>query len=243
MQSSKADIISRLQKEILPLQGFKTGAPHSCKDIGLGPIKYAFPGNVFPQGAIHEFIVPGQIEIAPTCGFISALLSSFKNCKGITLWISASRQLFPPALKFFGIDPDNVFFIDLANEKEVLWTLEEALKCEGLLAVIGETKDLDFTSSRRLQLAVETSGVTGFIIRKNTKTLTTTACIARWRICSSASELPGDMPGVGFPAWHIELLKVRNGKPGSWYYEWKNGKLEHLSRIDDPVEHLQKKTG
>jgi protein ImuA len=28
------------------------------------------------------------------------------------------------------------------------------------------------------------------------------------------------MPGLGFARWNVELLKVRNGKPGSWQIEW-----------------------
>ena len=28
------------------------------------------------------------------------------------------------------------------------------------------------------------------------------------------------MPGVGFPRWQVDLLKVRNGNPGSWTVEW-----------------------
>lgn len=40
--------------------------------------------------------------------------------------------------------------------------MEEALKCGGLAAVVGEVQDISFTASRRLQLAVEQSGVTGF---------------------------------------------------------------------------------
>ena len=41
-----------------------------------------------------------------------------------------------------------------------MWAIEEALKCDGLAAVIGEMKELSFTNSRRLQLAVEKSHVT-----------------------------------------------------------------------------------
>jgi len=33
--------------------------------------------------------------------------------------------------------------------------MEEALKCAGLAAVIGEVREMDFKQSRRLQLAVE----------------------------------------------------------------------------------------
>ena len=42
------------------------------------------------------------------------------------------RTIFPPALKSFGIAPDKIIFIDLKKEKEILWAMEEALKCDGL---------------------------------------------------------------------------------------------------------------
>jgi protein ImuA len=44
--------------------------------------------------------------------------------------------------------------------------------------------------------------------------------VARWKITPLPSELEEDMPGVGFPRWSVELLKVRNGNPGSWKIEW-----------------------
>ena len=59
------------------------------------------------------------------------------------------RTIFPPALKFFGIAPDKIIFIDLQKEKDILWAMEEALKCDGLAAVIGEMQELSFTASRR----------------------------------------------------------------------------------------------
>jgi protein ImuA len=106
-------------------------------------------------------------------------------------------------------------------QKDVLWVTEEALKCEGVATVICETKDLSFTDSQRLQLAVEKSHVTGFVLRKDLKKVNTTASVTRWQISPVRSQLRTGMPGVGHPRWHVELLKVRNGKPGSWIIEWK----------------------
>lgn len=243
MQESRIDTISRLQKEILPLLGFKQQWNKSAKDVNLGPINQAFPGLIFPQGAIHEFISSSPQDLASTCGFLSGILSSLMKNDGTALWISSSRLLFPPALKFFGIDPHKIIFIDLLKEKDVLWAMEEALKCEGLSAVIGEIKEIDFTSSRRMQLAVESSRVTGFVIRKNIHLLNTTASVTRWKISSLKSILAGDIPGVGFPAWNIDLLKVRNGKPGTWMLEWKAGRFKHINPEDSLQEELQKKTG
>src|SRR5450631_649056 len=100
--------------------------------------------------------------------------------------------------------------------------MEEALKCEGLAAVAGEIPHIDFTASRRLQLAVEKSSVTGLLLRHRPRQLNTIACVARWQINPLPSELEDDLPGVGFPRWNVELLKVRNGKPGAWQMEWRN---------------------
>ena len=151
-------------------------------------------------------------------------------------------MLFPPAFKSFGIDPDRIIFIQLQKEKDLLWAMEEALKCNGLSAVVCELQELSFTSSRRFQLAVEQSAVTGFILRINPRKLVPTACVSRWRISSVASEVT-EVPGVGFPKWNVELLKIRNGKPGAWQVEWAAGKF-HLNNEVAAIEfEQQKKTG
>ena len=143
----------------------------------------------------------------------------------------------------FHLEPDKVIFIEVQKIKDLQWVMEEALKCEGLAAVVGEMQELSFTASRRLQLAVEESHVTGFILRHNPSSLNTTACVTRWKITPLPSELADNMPGVGFPRWNVELLKVRNGKPGSWQIEFAAGRFRHISKIGVIQQQQQKKTG
>ncbi len=243
MSSSKSDIIARLKRDILPLQGYKPTPNGDTIDVGLGRIKNAFPNSAFPLGAVHEFICTGSEEAAAPSGFIAGILGSLMRDGGVALWISSSRTIFPPALKSFSIDPDKIVFIDLQKQKDVLWAMEEALKCNGLAAVIGEISEISFTASRRLQLAVEQSRVTGFILRFKSRSLNTTACVTRWKITPLPSVLPGDMPGVGFPRWNVELLKVRNGKPGNWQIEWRAGRFRHDSRLTVIQNFQEKKTG
>jgi protein ImuA len=243
MTALKADIIAQLQRDILPLQGFRSALKKAIADTGLGPIKNAFPNAEFPLGAVHEFVYTGAEDAAATAGFVAALLASLMHSSGASLWISSSRLIFPPALRSFNIAPDKIIFIDLQKEKEILWAMEESLKCDGLSAVIGEMRDLSFTDSRRLQLAVEKSQVTGFILRNNSRSLNITACLTRWKITSLPSELPGEMPGVGFPRWNIELLKVRNGKPGTWQMEFAAGHLRHIPKIAEILPEGKNKTG
>jgi len=243
MTGTKADIIAQLQRDILPLQRFKTTLKNTVADALPVRVKDAFPKAEFPLGAVHEFIYTGAEDAAATGGFVAGILASLMCRSGACIWISSSRLIFPPALKFFGIAPDKIIFIDLKKEKEILWAMEEALKCDGISAVIGEIQQLSFTDSRRLQLAVEQSRVTGFILRCNSRSLNTTACVTRWKITSLPSEPADGLPGVGFPRWNVELLKVRNGRPGKWEIEFAAGRFRHISKITAIPQEQQKKTG
>jgi protein ImuA len=235
-------IISDLQTDILRLQGYKS-MNNATVDGGLGPIKDAFPNASFPLGAMHEFLTEKSEDASATGGFIAGLLSALMQNNGTTLWISACRKIFPPALKAFGIQPENFIFIDLKNEKDVIWAMDEALKCGALTAVVGEMREISFTASRRLQLAVERSQVTGFILRSRLGKLNTTACVSRWRITPLPSDLIDDLPGIGFPKWRVELLKVRNGKPGSWEMRWMNGSFQPIHKFRTALPEQERKAG
>jgi len=228
MPGAKQHIIQQLQKDILALQGFKNLPADMATDTGLGIITKSFPNNIFPLGAVHEFISNEKEEAAATIGFVSGLLAALMKGGKACVWISNTRTVFPPALKIFGVPPDQIIFIDLLREKDLLWAMEESLKCEGLAAVIGEIKEISFTASRRLQLVVEQSRVTGFLLRHQPKNLNTIAAVSRWKIMPVPSEAAEDIPGTGFPRWQVELSKIRNGKPGSWQLEWSAGSFRHI---------------
>ena len=241
MPVTKTDIIAALKKNMLALQGFKPAVKNNVLDTALGPIKNAFPNASFPTAAIHEFISITPEDTAATGGFISGLLAVLMQKKGVAIWASASRNIFPPALSAFGISPDRVIFVDLQKEKQILWAVEEALKCKGISAVVGEMQELNFTDSRRLQLATEKSKVPGFILRRNPKQINTTACVTRWYISSVRSELKDGIPGVGFPKWKVSLCKVRNGITGEWEIEFATGEFRHLKNIPAIPITIQKK--
>jgi len=238
MEVAKEDIISKLRQDILRWEGFRPPGPGEAGSFGLGPVESAFPNGVFPTGAIHEFISLGPEDTAACGGFIAGIVKTLLQPGGACLWVSWSRRIYPPALKLFGVDPDRVVFVDVPLLKDVLWVAEEALKCEGVAAVICEANQLSFMESRRLQLAVEKSQVTGFILRKDAKKLNTTACVSRWKISHVPSELRRGMPGVGAPRWKVELLKVRNGSPGVWTVEWSRRRFNTIVR-EKAIERLR----
>lgn len=225
MHTNKADIFAQLKRDILPLQGIKSMLPGTSKDHKLGAIRFAFPNAQFPQGAIHEFLCEEKENAAATAGLIGGLISSLLKESANIIWVSAQQTIFPPALISFGLSPEKVIFIHAEKEKQLLWIIEEALKCKGLSAVVGEIGDLSFTYSRKLQLAVEGSGVTGFLMRRKENKIQTSASVTRWKVQPANSLSIEGMPGVGYPSWNVDLLKVRNGKPASWKLAWASGKF------------------
>jgi len=239
LSKNTSGILKDLQADIQRLEGFRLNG-HSPVDMGLGTLNDSFPNSTFPLGAVHEFLLEHSTDAAATIGFIGGLLSALMGSNGTAVWISSSRTLFPPALKSFGLEPDRFIFIDLKKEKDVIWAVDEALKCGGLSAVVGEMQQLDFITSRRLQLSVEQSKVTGFVIRKNNRSLSTTACVSRWKITSLPSEPVDNLPGIGFPKWHVELLRMRNGKSGVWDIEWRDRKFIPVFK-SPTYDHVQQK--
>jgi protein ImuA len=249
MYGISKDVIAGLKRDILPLQGFKSLPTDNDIHIGFKPIEASFPNRKFPVGCTHEFLYQSIEDWAATNGFIAVLLSKLMQFDGAAIWVSASRTLFPSALKRFGVQPNKIIFIDLKNERDVLYATEECLKCKRIAAVVGETKYISFKESRRLQLAAEQSRVTGLLVRPQYKTINTTACVSKWRITALPRELPDGMPGIGFPRWNVELLKVRNGKPGTWQLEYSSNRLkeirENILEAHLPLREmmLNKKTG
>ena len=238
--NSKQEILKDLRKQILLLEGFKE--PVFTQDTKLGRVNEAFPNKVFPFSALHEFVCFNQEELTSSSAFITALLSSH-FAKGATIaWISSTNKVFPPALKWFGIEPHQVLFLNIKKEKDISWAIHEALSCSSLSAVVGEMPEMSITASRRFQLAIEDSGVGCFILRKNPKNLLTTA-VSRWHIQPLPTITEDGLPGLGHPRWQVNLLKVRNGKTGSWAIEWKNNSFRYPSRLVAIHNTVQKQIG
>jgi protein ImuA len=225
--ADKKKIIAQLQGEILSMQGLRDSSAGKLR-LGLEVLEQAFPNQTFPVAAVHEFLSYGREEAAATNSFMSCLLNKLMPKDGYCIWVAVRRSIYPPALKRFGIDADRIVFVDAVKNVDALWVIEEALKCDQVAAVVGEVPDLNFTESRRLQLAVESSKVTGLIHRCYPRQENTVACVSRWHIKPVPSQMEDGLPGVGFPQWEVHLSKVRNGHPGTWLVEWAGSGFAHV---------------
>jgi protein ImuA len=93
---------------------------------------------------------------------------------------------------------------------------------------------LDLTATRRLQLAAETGGALGLLLRPDAASAEHTAAATRWRIGSLYADAA---QGLDDPRWKLELLRVRGGRPGGpWAVTWRAaaGRLD-LDQEESPL--------
>jgi protein ImuA len=209
-------------------QGAMAGRKRPVAPLGLAALDAALPGGGLPLGALHE--IEGERaewDDGVTLGFCLALLArmerAFPNA-GQILWVSRQGDLYPPALAGQGLDPGRFLLVRAKSDAEVLWAMEEGLRCRRLAAVVGEVEGLDRLAGRRLQLAAEGNAITAFALHRRFRPLrqgrAASAALSRWRVTAASSSDEQDPTFIGRPRWRLDLLRCRGAAPGSWHVEW-----------------------
>lgn len=144
-----------------------------------------------------------------------------------------------------GLPPDlrhRLIHVVAERPEDVLFALEEGVRCRDLACVIGEItgnpRALNFTASRRLSLAAERHGVPLWLVRLDAARDLSSARM-RWDVRAAPSLRPrwnGDAPGQ--PAWHAELFRARAHPPGEWILRGEEGVLVASSNSVRPEEGL-----
>lgn len=186
------------------------------------------PGGGLPLGTLHEVLPGGDDAGAAAAGtaFAAGLIGRL-SARGPVFWIMPRDDLYGPGLAPFGIDPDRLILVLARDDREMLAAMEDALRGEGTVAVLGEAGRLGAIAGRRLKLACERSGATALLLRRSPdpgsgrgqphRRGEPSAAATRWRIAPALS-MPTE-PGVGPPRWRVTLVHCRGGREGSWIME------------------------
>jgi len=218
--------IAALRHRLRVLEGLGSRRCGTPTPFGIPAIDGALPGGGLASGCLHE--VTGSGRDAAADGFAAALLGRIAHGDTWLLWCrvtgtgSEPGMPYAPALERFGIASHRVVFVEARRSDDALWAMEEGLRADGLAAVYGEGIALDLTTSRRLQLAAETSGKTALALLSSRRPPPVTAATTRWRVTALPS-LACD--GAPRPRWHIELVRCRGGNPNRWTVEWNDAAL------------------
>lgn len=174
----------------------------------------------FSQSGLRSLseIFPKASSDEATVGFV---LSNLPKKAGPILWVQdrlTRKEAGEPYLP--GLAGKKLIRVDLSQPKDVLWAMEEGLKCTDLSGVIGEIwgdpPTLDFTATKRLAIRAERHQIPCWLIRRSASP-DLSAARDRWRVASLPSlPNPDDPKSPGAQRWQVELFRSRFQKPGTW---------------------------
>jgi protein ImuA len=175
---------ARIQELRTQLQALERGPGGALPPLACGlPALDECLGGGLPRGCLHE--VAGAVDDGAALGFCAALLGRLAADRPV-LWCQPDLDLYAPGLTACGLDPARLILITARRPADRLWALEESLRCKALAAALVELDDLDLTAGRRLQLAAEAGGVTGFVLRPaGLRSAAASVAITRWKVTAA----------------------------------------------------------
>lgn len=235
--------LDALRAEIAALE--PPSAPREVLRFGDERLDACLPGGGLPLGRWHEFAGEGlDLETAAaSAGFVARLAAPRSAVApgvgiGELVWVLRRDDLHAPGLAGLGFPTERLIQVCARDDDEALAVLEDALRTPGVAAAFGEVGEVSLTAGRRLQLACEQGGATGFVLRRRpyggeARAEPGSAAATRWTIASAPSEPTiGPALGLGAPRWRVTLERCRGGRTGAWILEaWEEDDAPHPFRL------------
>ena len=223
MTAARARELEALRARVARIEG-REAAAAGVLPFGDARVDGCLPGGGLPLGRWHELAGEGtDLETGVSAAAFGARVCARLAGRGQVVWVLQREDLHAPGLAALGLPPHRLIYVAVSNDAEALAALEDALRTRGVAAAWGEIDRVDLTAGRRLQLACEAGGATGFVLRRRlygrrAQAEEGSAAATRWRVASSPSD-PGEAPGLGAPRWRVRLERCRGGRPGGWIME------------------------
>lgn len=258
MPGGKQERLASLRAEIRKLEGYDLAETRARLRFGLPALDALLPEGGLPLPALH-LVEPARLEWDDglAAGFLAALLRQLMEAAapepvrtGPLLWITRHADLYGPGLLNFGLPPERLLLVQARSDKEVLWCLEEGLRDGAPALLLGELGGFDQVAARRLQLAAEAAGRPCFLLLRPfhaPRPAVPGGAASHWRIAPAPGGALGRgeerLPGP--PAWRVELLRCRGGRPGAFVLEWENatGRFVMAAPFCDRVPAADEGTG
>lgn len=202
--------ISRLERS--PVRAVAAPVP-------LAPaLDAVLPGGGVARAALHEVFAA---DAGAATGFVALLAG---RAGGAVLWVAphGTPAPYPPGLAAHGLDPETLL-VAQPQARDLLWTVEEALRCPALGAVIFLGAAPGLAAARRLQLAAEAGGALGLLLRPDNPAPPPSPAHTRWHVAALPSFGPSH--ALGAPRWRLELFRARGGKSAAWSVTFRDGAL------------------
>lgn len=215
---------------------------HGTLAFGDPLVAAHLPAGGLMLGALHEILAdgPGAETGALPAAFAACLLARLlaqDRAARPVIWIAGAADLYPPGLAAYGLDPARLLLAQGGSDARILGAAEAALRDGAAAAVVAEAAGFPRLAGRRLMLAAQAGGSTGFVLRRWPPRLAQerpaqaghraaawqdgVAAATRWRLAPAPSAPEGREPGAA--CWRVALLHARGGRPGAWLMRLEEG--------------------
>jgi hypothetical protein len=207
---SRQEIIATLRERVRRLEHTGHSNPRSERGgeaAAVAGFERLLPEQCFPRGKLIEWLAEGEGSGAGTLAFAAARTAVAGG--GALVVLDRRRSFYPPAAVALGVPLEQVLVVRADRMEDELWACDQALRCTGVAAVWGAFDQLHSRWFRRLQLAAESGGGIGHLLRP--------ARARGWPSWSYAQFLVQSLPAredqtMGEPAprgrrWRVELTR------------------------------------
>jgi protein ImuA len=134
--------------------------------LGLPGLEDCFPAGGLPAGALVEVLAAS----AGAGAWTLALLLAERACGAHKALVVADTRgwFYPPAASKLGVDLERCIVVRPTLARDGVAAFRQALGCEAVGAALGWFDQLSASEGRRLQLAAETGGGVGLLVRPAT---------------------------------------------------------------------------
>ena len=224
---AKSALVAQLSREVKRIevagrvQPDQLGRRNAVFSTGCSTIDGCLPCGGYESGTIIEYLQNAAGSGATTlalCAAREALTATDRFC----VVVDWRQQFYPPAAAALGLDLKRIVIVRPTTLADRLWAIDQALRSPSIVAVIAEVEQLDDHAARRLQLAAESGGGLGLLVRhvhqRHQPSWAEVQWLVRPMLRASNPNSPSSVAAIATPAHRplqLELLRVRGGQSGT----------------------------
>jgi hypothetical protein len=163
IRADRATVLQSLGEQLRHLEATRWHDAGEVISTGSAALDRLLPEGGFRRGSLVEWLSPGSASGAATLALLAA--QGVLAAGGALLVVDRRRLFYPPAAARLGIALAKMIVVRPLDDADHAWALDQALRSRGVAAVWCAPERPDSRTLRRWQLAAETSGVVGFLLR------------------------------------------------------------------------------
>ena len=226
------DPLVRLRHQIrgLTIAG-ERALPVPTYSSGCAVMDAWLPRNGFRSNAITEWVADRDSSGAAMVSMISTV-SRMRTAEtqGPLVVIADDNHFHPPAAAAIGMDVSRLIWVRPPTHADVVWSIDQALRCPAVSAVWAHVGgSLDDRDARRFQLAAESGGTPGILVRPQSARGRPSFSEVRMHVAALPTRSTFDFLSVRVT---LDRCRGRSGGRSADLWIDPNGKLQVINEQD-----------